>query len=446
VKDIALPPEYVVEPVGFGLTYPTGVALDDAGRVYVVESGYSYGEDFARPRLLRVEPSGNREIAGGGKNGPWNGVVHADGAFYVSEGGEIEGGRILKIAPDGKITALVENLPSRGDHHTNGPAIGPDGAIYFGQGTVTNSAVVCEDNAAYGWLERHADQHDIACADITLEGLNFESKDPLHGGDDPVATGAYVPFGTKTEKGQVIKGEVPCNGAVLRIPKGGGKMELVAWGFRNPYGLAFSPDGKLYVTNNGFDVRGSRPIWGAADELFAVEQGGWYGWPDYSGGLPVAQHRFKPPGKDEPRKILAKDPAPPIAPVARFSVHSSSNGFDFSRSEAFGYVGQAFVAQFGDLSPPVGKVLSPVGFRVVRVDVKTGVIADFMSNKGDKNGPASLLKKGGIERPVAVRFDASGRTMYVVDFGEVTVTDKGIKPVEGTGILWKVTRRSAGAS
>jgi glucose/arabinose dehydrogenase len=444
--DVALSPDYVIEPVGFGLTYPTGVALDDRGGVYVVESGYAYGEDFTKPRLLEVKPDGNREIASGDKNGPWNGVVLAEGAFYIAEGGETDGGRILKVTHDGKITALAENLPSRGDHHTNGPAIGPDGAIYFGQGTSTNSGVVGEDNAAYGWLRRHVDQHDIPCADVTLEGWNFESKDPLHGGAGSVTTGAFVPFGTKTEKGQVVKGAVPCNGAVLRIPKEGGKMELVAWGFRNPYGLAFSPDGKLFVTDNGFDDRGSRPVWGAADELFFVEQGGWYGWPDYSGGLAVAQKRFKAPGKDQPRKLLARDPSAPIAPVARFGVHSSANGFDFSRNEAFGYVGQAFVAEFGDLSPPTGKVLSPVGFRVVRVDTKTGVIADFISNKGDKNGPASFLKSGGIERPVAVRFDRTGRAMYVVDFGEMTATEQGLRPVKGTGIVWKVTRKAAGGS
>jgi glucose/arabinose dehydrogenase len=445
-EDIALPPEYVVEAVGFGLTYPTGVALDDDGNAYVVESGYSYGEDFTKPRLLEVKPSGNREIARGGENGPWNGVVHADGAFYVAEGGESEGGRILEITHDGKITSLAADLPSRGDHHTNGPAVGPDGAIYFGQGTSTNSGVVGEDNATYGWLRRHADQHDVPCTDVTLTGSNFDSKDPLHGNQGPVTTGAYVPFGTKTEKGQVIRGAIPCSGAVLRIPKGGGNIELMAWGFRNPYGLAFAPDGKLYVTNNGFDDRGSRPVWGAADELFVVEQGAWYGWPDYSGGLAVDQKRFKPPGKAQPPKLLAEDPSAPVAPVARFAVHSSSNGFDFSKNDAFGYVGQAFVAEFGDLSPPTGKVLSPVGFRVVRVDVKTGTIADFMSNKGDKNGPASLLKSGGIERPIAVRFDRSGRSMYVVDFGEVTVAEQRLTPVKGTGILWKVTRRSEGGS
>jgi glucose/arabinose dehydrogenase len=446
VEDIALSPEYVVEPVGFGLTYPTGVTFDGEGGVYVVESGYSYGEDFTKPRLLKVEPGGNREIASGENNGPWNGVVHADGVFYIAEGGETEGGRILEVTREGKITALVENLPSRGDHHTDGPAIGPDGAIYFGQGTSTNSAVVGEDSAAFGWLKRHPDQHDIPCADVTLLGSNFESKDPLRGGDSRATTGAYVPFGTKTEKGQVVKGAVPCNGAVLRIAKSGGKVELVAWGFRNPYGLSFAPDGKLYVTDNGFDDRGSRPIWGAADLLFAVQPGGWYGWPDYSGGLAVAEKRFKPPGKAQPPKILAEDPSAPIEPVARFGVHSSSNGFDFSRSEAFGYVGQAFVAQFGDLSPPTGKVLAPVGFRVVRVDVKTGTIADFISNKGKENGPASLLKSGGIERPVAVRFDPSGRSMYVVDFGEVTTTEKGLSPVKGTGMLWRVTRKTAGGS
>ena len=444
-EDIAVPPDYVVQAVGFGLTYPTGVALDKDGHVYVVESGYSYGEDFTKPRLLEVTPSGNREIATGEKNGPWNGVAYANGAFYVAEGGESEGGKILKITSDGKITVLVDGLPSRGDHHTNGPAIGPDGMIYFGQGTSTNSAVVGEDNAAFGWLRRHPDQHDLPCADVTLEGANFESKDPLHDGNGSVVTGAYVPFGTKTEKGQVIKGAIPCAGSVLRVPKDGGKVELVAWGFRNPYGLAFSMEGKLYVTDNGFDVRGSRPVWGAADLLFAVDKDGWYGWPDYSGGLPVAQKRFKPPGKDQPPKILAQDPSAPLPPVARFGVHSSSNGLDFSRSDAFGYVGQAFVAQFGDLSPPTGKVLAPVGFRVVRVDPKTGVIADFISNKGEKNGPASLLKTGGIERPNAVRFDPSGREMYVVDFGEITADEHGVKPVRGTGMVWRVMRRKEGA-
>jgi hypothetical protein len=103
-------------------------------------------------------------------------------------------------------------------------------------------------------------------------------------------------------------------------------------------------------------------------------------------------------------------------------------------------VGQAFVAQFGDMAPNVGKVLRPVGFKVVRVDVTTGGIEDFAVNKGRANGPASWVGGGGLERPVAARFDPSGTALYVVDFGVMTVTSKAPAPQPGTGVLWRITR------
>jgi glucose/arabinose dehydrogenase len=126
--DVAVPPGYCIEPVVTGLTYPTAVVTDEQDRVYVLEAGYSYGEDFRQPRLLRVEPDGQlSEIAVGRNNGPWTGMSYHQGAFYVAEGGELEGGRILRITADGKTTALVEGIPSMGDHHTNRPVVGPDG-------------------------------------------------------------------------------------------------------------------------------------------------------------------------------------------------------------------------------------------------------------------------------------------------------------------------------
>src|SRR3954466_9507625 len=164
---IGVPPGYCIEPVSLGLTYPTAVVTDEADRVYVLESGYSYGEDFRQPRLLRIEPGGTPSVVAVGKNnGPWTGMSYHAGAFYVSEGGEVEGGRILRITPDGQITALVEGLPSLGDHHTDRPVVGPDGYVYFGVGTYTNSGVVGPDNYHAGWLERHPDLHDIPGEDI----------------------------------------------------------------------------------------------------------------------------------------------------------------------------------------------------------------------------------------------------------------------------------------
>jgi glucose/arabinose dehydrogenase len=440
--DVALPPGYRIDVVATGLTFPTGVTFDAAGQPFVVESGYSYGEAWAAPRLLAIEPGGQlRVIATGGKNGPWNGVVFHDGAFYVAEGGVLEGGRILRIGADGSVTALVSGLPSFGDHHTNGPAMGPDGHLYLAQGTATNAGVVGVDNAGFGWLLRRSTFHDIPCRDVTLRGENFETPDPL-GSRGRATTGAFVPFGTRTEPGQVVRGQVPCSGAIMRLPAVGGPLELVAWGFRNPFGLAFDPGGRLFVTDNAFDVRGSRAVWGAGDLLHAVTPGAWYGWPDFHGHLPVAGRRYKAPGRPEPRVLLADHPNRPPAPAAILGVHSSSNGFDFSRNGAFGHVGQAFIAQLGDLAPTSGKVMRPVGFKVVRVDVGSGIVEDFAVNRGRTQGPASWTDGGGLERPVAARFDPRGEALYVVDFGVMTVGQRGPHPRTGTGVLWRITREA----
>jgi hypothetical protein len=76
----------------------------------------------------------------------------------------------------------------------------------------------------------------------------------------------------------------------------------------------------------------------------------------------------------------------------------------------------------------------------VRVDLTTGVIEPFAVNRGKKNGPASKLKTGGLERPVACRFDPSGEALYVVDFGIMTMDKTGPKPRENTGVLWRIVR------
>jgi glucose/arabinose dehydrogenase len=301
--------------------------------------------------------------------------------------------------------------------------------------------VVGEDNANFGWLKRFPQFHDIPCRDVILAGRNYESADILHPGSTArVTTGAYSPLGTATAAGQIVKGSLPCSGAVMRIDADGGGLELVAWGFRNPFGLAFAPNGQLFVTDNGYDDRGSRPIWGAGDILWRVVPGAWYGWPDYSAGQPVDSDAFKPPGKAVPQRLLQRDPGTPPRPAAILGVHASSDGFDFSRSAKFGYVGEAFIAEFGDQSPTTGKSLHPVGFRVVRVDVGSGRIDDFAVNKGPHNGPASKIGSAGLERPVAARFDPSGDALYVVDFGVMLMSAMGPAPQQGTGVLWKISR------
>jgi glucose/arabinose dehydrogenase len=440
--DIALPAGYRIEAVATDLTFPTGVTFDSQGRAYVVEAGYCYGEVWTTPKLLRIEAGGRKtQVAAGNTNGPWNGVAFHDGAFYVAEGGALGGGRVLRIDAEGKVTVIVSNLPSMGDHHSNGPVIGPDGTLYFGQGTASNSGVIGEDNAQFGWLHRYPKFHDVPGQDIELAGRNFRSRNPLTNAQGAEAfTGAFTPFGGRTQRGQVVQGNVLCSGGVLRMRPDGSSLELVAWGFRNPFGLGFSPDGRLFVADNGYDDRGSRPVWGTPDVLWEVRKGVWYGWPDFSAGMALTNRWFKPPGKEQLQFLLAKHPNTPPKPAAFFGVHASANGLDFSRSPSFGHVGQAFVALFGDQAPAVGKVLQPVGFQVVRVETGTGVIETFAVNKGRTVGPASLIESGGLERPVAVKFNPAGDALYVVDFGVLTQTKKKSHPRKGTGVLWRIVR------
>lgn len=245
--DVAVPAGYRLEIVATGLTFPTGVTFDQTGRPYVVEAGYSYGEVWATPRLLRIEEDGtSRVVLEGQNNGPWTGVTFHDGQFFIAEGGTLRGGRILQVTPDHRIIPLLENLPSIGDHHTNGPVVGPDGLLYFSIGTTTNSGVVGEDNARFGWLGRYPHGHDVPCKDLTLTGENFKTGNPMTPEEsDTAVTGAFSSFGQTTSAQQVIKGQVPCSGAILKMPLAGGRPDLVAWGLRNPFGLAFHPDGTV---------------------------------------------------------------------------------------------------------------------------------------------------------------------------------------------------------
>jgi hypothetical protein len=111
--------------------------------------------------------------------------------------------------------------------------------------------VVGADNFAYAWLPKFPDFCDVPAQDITLAGRNYEYRNVLGNVAQTVRCGAYVPFGTETRPGQVIQGSTRCTGAILRCNPDGSDLEVVAWGLRNPYGIAFGPDGALSVVDWG---------------------------------------------------------------------------------------------------------------------------------------------------------------------------------------------------
>jgi glucose/arabinose dehydrogenase len=445
---------YRLERVVGGLTFPTSVTCDAQGNVYVVDGGFAYGPTITPARILRLPGGGAAAaevIAAEGLMGPVTGVLWHAGVLFVAHRQ-----RVSVLQADGTLRDILSGLPSLGDYQNNKLTVGPDGKLYFGQGTATNSGVVGLDNHRYGWLARHPDVHDIPAHDVTLTGQNFTTPNPLAPDGPPVTTGAFSPFGTPSTPGQVVRGALPCTGAVLRCELDGSGLELVAWGLRNPFGLCFDDAGRLFVTEDGPEVRGSRPIGnGAPDNLYEVRVGDYFGWPDYYGGLPVSDPALDPladwdPARPaEPGLLIARPTplladAPPIArqPLARFTPHSTPGGFALAR-DAFGCAGDAFVALFGDISPfASGGVRLRAGHGVARVDMVTGAVHDFLTAippvVADDADPHAVDPF----RPVDARFDLTGTALYVVDFGAVELTMRDSRVHPGSGALWRITREA----
>src|SRR5215212_7379595 len=441
-EDILLPEGYVAEVVASGFNAPVHCCFDEDGYCYVVESGHKIE---AVPRILKVDiRSGEWEPFFTLPEDKWikgaalTGACWHKGYLYL-----MNTDTLMRIGSDGQAQEILTGLAGRGDHQSNHPIIGPDEKIYFGAGCATNCGVVGPDNFGFEWLPKFPEFCDVPARDIKLVGHNYEAHDVLGDVRDTVLTGAYVPFGTPTQPGQIIKGNVKCTGSILRCNLDGSNLEVVAWGLRNPYGIAFHPDGRLFATEHGMDDRSKRYIVGDPDDFYEIRQGAWYGWPDFASGIRLDDPHWGAGGQGR-EPVLAEHPDPqPPKPFVSFETHAAANGVDFCRDEAFGFAGDAFVALFGDLAPvTTARLAAPVGFKVVRVDMRARQIVDFAVNR--IAGPASKLPHAGFERPSHCQFGPDG-ALYVVDWGEIEIAPEagGVRMQLETGTLWRI-RRTAG--
>lgn len=426
-QDIKVPDGYKVDVFAQGLNTPISMLFTGNGDVLVADSGVLSGSG----KLLRLTHCGF-EIIAEGFNPPLTGINCLGEDIYVSHRGFI-----TIVKPDGTKEDIISGLPSFGDHHNNQVDFGPDGKMYFGQGTATNSGVVGLDN---GWIEQYPFFHDYPGDNIILEGENFrtpnvQTMDP----DDYTFTGAYSPFGVPTTPNETVKGIVRSNGSIMRANLNGSDLELLVWGLRNPFRLKFDKYYRLFSTNHGTDVRGSRPIANCPDEFHLICPGAWYGWPDYSAGLPVTLPQFQVEGYPQLNFLIKNHPMMPPRPFTTFTSHSAIMGFDFNYNNDFGPCGDVYMAEFGSLAPGTtgGKPLPGVGHRVSKVNMQTSEVTEFAINKS--GFAASYTGGGGFERPIDVVFGPDN-AMYIVDFG---VNDKdnpgGYYPK--SGVIWKIIKQ-----
>jgi len=424
--DINIPSGHSIENFVQGLDSPIGMVFTEEGDLYIACSCMASGNAM----VIRLS-DGRFDVIAENFQVPLTGINYLDGDLYVSHKGYI-----TVIHSNGTRIDIIAGLPCNGDFGTSNVAFGPDGKIYFGQGTVTNSGVVGPDNQ---WVFNHPFLHDLPASDIVVNGQNYETPNMLHDKGESTYTGAFSPYGVPNKLNEIKKGYVKASGSILRANRDGSNLELVAWGFRNPIHINFDRDFRLFVANRGLDVRGSRPIANASDEFQLVTPGVWYGWPDYSAGEPVTLPKFKPEGGQQPEFLLTNHPNVPPRPYSEFPPHTTITGFDFNYNSNFGTYGDVYISLFGSLGPMTMGRSAPydgIGYNISKIDMKTGNIITFINNRSGL--PANEKRGGGLGRPLDVAFGPDG-AMYILDMGMNDPLFMN-RIVPNSGVIWRVSK------
>lgn len=259
------PDEFTVRVVATGLEQPFELTWDPDGYFWVTER--------SGKRVTRVRPSdGAKEVAltlpeVRGTEGEQDGLLglalhpgllkdrghdHVYVAYTYDAGSDPQAPqhrvRIRRYTYDrakrtlGAPLDLLTGLPSSPDHNAGRLVFGPDGRLFYAIGDqgANQFAGYCVPNRA----------QELPTA------AELEARD-------------WTKYAGKVLRLE-LDGSVPPDNPVLD----GVRSHVYAYGFRNPQGLAFAPDGRLFGTDHGPK---------SDDEVNRVEAGGNYGWPFVAG-------------------------------------------------------------------------------------------------------------------------------------------------------------------
>lgn len=466
---LSYPTGYTVRPYVRGLTAPTAITWDEDGSLLIAEGG-SYTDE---PRIIGFKrdgssftlyPQGRKLFVDIGKPhfrmyGPIGGMLVYKGRIYVSHRDADGYGQISALDHRGGHTTIAAHLPAQGDYSVTDLAIEPrQGRLYFGVGSATNSGVVGLDN--WEWVQDWPKVHDLSYVRLYLRGYRFDSPNPfsgLFGPADIAVTAPFQPFNVSNET-EVNGNDLP-NAAIYSCSPNGGDVHVEAYGIRYPRGLAF--DGYfMYFTNEGMELRGTRPVKNDPDALLRLLSGAWYGWPDYTASLePVGDNRFQPPEEmiartgykrvlfvidQQATNLLAPDASRDSMLKGVFSPLSGAAKLDFvpANGPFKRFAGQAVVALAGDRAPFATSghpIIGPIGYKVVIVDPNSRKVTDFIWNTA--RGPASRIDPNNpnlLERPVDVKFNPHDGTLYILDQGRMEIRNGREHFDPGTGQIFRL--------
>jgi len=472
---VEYPNDLALTPYVGGLTAPVGIAFESQDGAY--KDALLLAEGGKTPRVYGFKPDGEQfwiypkttQIPFFGDpfrlHGPIGGIALHKGLIYVSHRDETGMGVITVFDYEGKHSTVVADLPARGDYGVTDLAVHPtNGRLYFGVGAATNSGVVGLDNWDAGWVENYPDFADRPLTNLKLNGYRFTTPNPrggLFGGDDIAVTAPLQAFGDSRQLRIPASPVSKPSAAVYSVNLEGGDLRVEAHGIRLARGLVFNEFGNLFVTNNGMELRGTRPVKDDPDVVLRVPLGGqiWYGWPDFSTDLSaISESRFQPPqqmivrtGYPELASVLDHESSGLIAPDrntllrAVFAPLSGAAKMTFVPDNAASgfkpFAGSLVVTLYGDRAPfaTSGHAMTgPQGYSVKRVDLDTKRVTDFVFNT--RQLPAHLIKdkdRVSMERPIDAKFGPDG-ALYIVDYGYMELRNGEERVQSKTGRIYRL--------
>lgn len=480
---VEYPPGYELKTFIDNLTGPTAIAFDpDAfdgkGAILVAESGtggrdarifgYTKGEHDYFDKYFEIYPRDTRIPSFGLirpsfiVKAPIGGMTVTQGRIFVTHRDWNNNGVVTAFDYEGNHKTVASDFPARGEHALTDIVVNRN-RVYFGLGSATNSGVVGPDDWQIGWVKKYPNFSDRPLNLLKLLGYRFDAKNPrsgLLGGDDIARTAPFLPFGVSDLSWVPKAPDGKPTAAIYSASVAGGDVQVEAHGTRLPRGLAVNEFGRLFFTNNGMELRGTRPVKDDPDALLRLVGGTWYGWPDYSTDLQsIGEARFQPPLElmrgsgyreiynlidhaasnppngltppDRDRATLLQATFPPLSGAGKMTFVPNAGPFR-------NFQGNLLVTLSGDRAPfatsGAKNFMGPVGHKIVMVNMDTerGKVSDFLKNTLGK--PASKLGRGvvALERPIDVKFGPDG-VLYVLDFGQLEVKNGHENVARSTG-------------
>lgn len=469
---VEYPAGYRLQTIMRGLTGPTAITFDKEGSLIVADRGVS-----DHPRIFGYKPSGSRfEIWPEAKRLPFNlgatkqqirgpigGMVAAYGSIYIYHRDDRGRGVISSLDYNGRSATVVADLPCEGENGVLDLVLNQyDGRLYFAVGSMTNSGVVGLDDWDQGWVGKYGSACDRPAGRYRLLGYRFDTPNPRAGwfmGSDIAVTAPYQAFGTSSKMWVEAADSGKPTAAIYSVAVTGGDLRLEAHGIRCAQGLAFNDFGRLYATNQGMELRGTRPVKDDPDTLLRIVKNTWYGWPDYSADLqPITERQFQPPveliiktGYPELSFLLDHQASGLMRPNRDTLLQATFSPLAGAAKMAFAPTwgpmkdlnGSAVIALFGNRAPfaTSGQAVDSLqGYKVVQADVDNHQWRDLIYNTQRGPGSGRGDDADALERPYDVKFGPDG-ALYILDMGQVQMAHGKLDPVTRTG---KVLRLDAG--